>query len=208
MIDKMKSNKGQILIQVVVFGAIAVYLLSGLVNWAAINMNAGRQAIYREQAIQIAEAGVDYYRWHLAHASQDYQDGTGVSGPYIHDFEDKDGNSIGQFTLDITPPPLGSSLVAIKSTGGVNANIATERNISVSLAKPSLAKFAVVANAAMRFVKGRKCLARFTQMGAYALMVLHTMLFQAPLPNIMTRIIRGTMSLVFIHTSMFRPAPV
>lgn len=142
------------LIQVIVFGSIAVYLIAGLANWAATSMRAGRQAIYREQAIQIAEAGVDYYRWHLAHAPQDYQDGTGAPGPYVHDFKDKDGNSIGQFTLNITPPPLGSSLVAIKSTGRVNADVAALRNISVRLAKPSFAKFAVVANAAMRFGEG------------------------------------------------------
>lgn len=142
------------LIQVIIFGSIAVYLLAGLANWSATSMRVGRQTIYREQAIQIAEAGVDYYRWHLAHSPQDYQDGTGMPGPYVHDFKDKDGNSIGQFTLDITPPPLGSSLVAIKSSGGVATDIATVRNISVRLAKPSFAKFAVVANAAMRFGEG------------------------------------------------------
>ncbi|MEK7518632.1 MAG: hypothetical protein AAB549_01795, partial [Patescibacteria group bacterium] len=33
---------------------------------------ASRFRVDRERAIQIAEAGVDYYRWHLAHVPDDY----------------------------------------------------------------------------------------------------------------------------------------
>ena len=128
-----------------VFGAIATFFISGLISWFAISIKASRQTFNREQAIQIAEAGIDYYRWHLAHAPQDYQDGTGGLGPYIHDFHDKDGNIIGQFILDITPPPLGSSLVTIESTGKVSADINISRAITAKLAKPSIAKYAVVA---------------------------------------------------------------
>ena len=58
----MKSRKGQILIQVIVFGSIAIYLLSTLVSWASLNIKAGRQAFNRERSLQIAEAGIDYYR--------------------------------------------------------------------------------------------------------------------------------------------------
>ena len=154
MRQKQKYNKGYILIQVIVFGSIAVYLLSALVGWTAVNIKAGRQAINREKSLQIAEAGIDYYRWHLAHAPTDFQDGTGGPGPYIHDFRDKDGNIIGQFSLDITPPPLGSTLVVVKSTGNVIGDTPLPREIVVQFAKPSIAKYAAVANAAMRFGEG------------------------------------------------------
>lgn len=149
-----KSQKGQILIQVIVFGSIAIYLLGALVGWALLNIKAGRQAVNRERALQIAEAGIDYYRWHLAHAPADFQDGTGGPGPYVHDFRDKDGNVIGQFTLDITPPPLGSTLVKVKSKGSVAGDTPLEREITVQLAKPSIAKYAVAANDVMRFGAG------------------------------------------------------
>jgi len=154
MKNKQKYNKGYILIQVIVFGSIAVYLLNALMGWTSINIKAGRQAFNRERSLQIAEAGIDYYRWHLAHAPNDFQDGTGGPGPYIHDFRDKDGNIIGQFSLDITPPPLGSTLVVVKSTGNVIGGTPLPREIVVQLAKPSIAKYAAVANAAMRFGEG------------------------------------------------------
>ncbi len=149
-----KQNTGYILIQVIVFGTIAVYLLGALTGWAVTDIKSSRQAGNRELAIQIAEAGIDYYRWHLAHDPTDFMDGTGNPGPYIHDFFDKDGNIIGQFILDITPPTLGSSLVTIKSTGSVKNEPNITRTIMTKLAKPSFAKFAVVANSAMRFGEG------------------------------------------------------
>lgn len=150
---KVKSP-GYILVQVIVFASVSAYILGALINWAAVDIKASRQAADRELAIQIAEAGVDYYRWHLAHAPTDYYDGTGQASTYIHDFLDKNNNVIGQFALDITPPQLGSSLVTIKSTGSVLNAPSLTRTIQVKLAKPSMAKFAVVANDYMRFGEG------------------------------------------------------
>ena len=147
-------QSGQVLIPTLVFGSIAIYFIISLASWASISIKAGRQAANRELAIQIAESGVDYYRWHLAHAPQDYQDGSGVPGPYIHDFKDKDGNIIGQFSLDITPPPIGSTKVIIKSTGKAEADLNVERVVFTTLAKPSMAKYATVANATIRFGEG------------------------------------------------------
>src|SRR3989344_2592193 len=153
-IFKDARSKGQVLIQVIVFGSIAVYVLGSFASWVTINVRVSRQTFNREQALQAAEAGIDYYRWHLAHSPTDFQDGTGGPGPYVHDFRDKDGNVIGQFSLTITPPALGSSLVVVESTGNLNADTPVSRKIAAELAKPSIAKYAVVANAAMRFGSG------------------------------------------------------
>jgi len=77
-------------------------ILGALIGWATIDIRASRQTNNRELAIQIAEAGIDYYRWHLAHAPTDYQDGTGEIGPYIHDFLDNARNK-GMSLIEITP---------------------------------------------------------------------------------------------------------
>lgn len=145
---------GFILTPVIIFGSIAVYLLNASASWALLNVKAGRQAVSREQSLQIAEAGIDYYRWHLAHAPTDFQDGTGTSGPYTHDFRDKNGDVVGQFALDITPPPLGSTLVEVSSKGNTADNTALNREVAVQFAKPSIAKYAVAANDVMRFGEG------------------------------------------------------
>lgn len=148
--------QGFILVNVLVFGVISVIVVTGLVNWGGTMLKDTRQLSAREQAFQIAEAGIDYYRWHLAHAPTDYKDGnaTTTNGPFYHDFKDKDGNVIGKFALTITPPPIGSTLVKIRSKGTVNDYPSVSRTIQTTLAIPSFAKFAAVANDVMRFGAG------------------------------------------------------
>ncbi len=150
-----KFPQGHVLILVLVFSSMAGFILISLANLALLNIKAGQQTIKREQAFHLAEAGVEYYRWHLAHAPHDYQDGTGNPGPYIHDFFDKNGNKIGIFTLEINPPPIGSTLVTITSTGKIISGLGiSQRKITTSLAKPSIVRFAVVANDNIRFGEG------------------------------------------------------
>lgn len=150
----ISTNKGIILLQIIVFASVTVIIMSALASFAATTIKAGRTTFNREQAFQAAEAGIDYYRWHLAHSPTDFQDGTGVPGPYVHPLEDKNGNVIGQFSLDITAPPLGSTVVKIKSTGTSSLDPAYTRKVSSSVAKPSIAEFAVAGNNAMRFGTG------------------------------------------------------
>ncbi len=145
------QKKGSILIQVIAFMAIGTILLSGFVGWGMMAVRVSRHTEVRDQAIQIAEAGIDYYRWHLAHSPSDFQDGTATTGPYVHQYYDKQGNPLGSFSLTVTPPPVGSTLVTIKSVGTAGS---TTRTVQTRLAKPSLAKYAVVANSFMNFGPG------------------------------------------------------
>lgn len=150
----VSKARGYVLVQVIVIGSIAIYILGGLAQWASLELVSAKHAIAREQALQIAEAGVEYYRWHLAHAPLDFQDGTGQDGPYVHIFRDKDGNEIGQFTLDIIAPNDGSTLTTIRSISTTTVDFGNVRTVTTSLGKPSIAKYAVAANDFMRFGAG------------------------------------------------------
>ncbi len=150
---KLHMNRGQMLIQVVVFTTIATVLLAGLLQWAAGNIIATREAVKREEAIQIAEGGVDYYRWHLAHAPNDFKDGSTTQGTYVHYVYDTNGNILGTFALNITQPATGTTLVLVKSTGTV-ASTTIARSIAAKYAIPSLAKYAVASNDNLRFGAG------------------------------------------------------
>ncbi len=148
------QRPGTILLFTLVFGSIGIVIVGGLVSWGVGTTRVSRAVLNSELAFQIAEAGVSYYRWHLAHAPNDYQDGTGLPGPYLHEFEDKNGTTIGYFSLDIAPPPEGSTVVVVTSTGYTVANPEHQRVVRVTLAIPSLARYAVAANADMRFGEG------------------------------------------------------
>ena len=148
-------KKGSILLSVIIFAAIAVTITIGLVNWGAALVRSVQTVAQREQALQIAEAGIDYYRWHLAHAPADFYDGTGstTTSPYVHPFYDKDGNLLGSYALTITPPAVGSTIVTIVSAGTL-ASSTIARTLKVTMAIPSFAQYAVIANDNMNFGAG------------------------------------------------------
>lgn len=142
----INRRDGQLSVTMVIFSALTVVLISGFVFLAGSFLQLSVRSLNRTQAFSIAEAGIEYYRWHLAHAPSDFQDGTGASGPYTHAFYDKSGVRIGEFELTITPPPVGSTVVTIKSTGRVDADSSIQKIIQVKLAIPSFAKYAWVMN--------------------------------------------------------------
>ncbi|MFA6554392.1 MAG: hypothetical protein WCS89_02675 [Candidatus Paceibacterota bacterium] len=150
---KISNNRGDIILSVIIFASVAITIIIGLTNWGATLLASIRNVAQREQAFQIAEAGADYYQWHLAQSPNDYKDGTATSGPYVHDFVDKNGSILGTFSLTITPPITGSTIVKIVSKGTL-ASSTISRTIEKTLAIPSLAKYAVVANDNMRFGEG------------------------------------------------------
>jgi len=148
------NQKGQLTIAVLLFGTVAIVILAGLIVWVDLSLRMAYRSIQRDSAFRVAEAGIEYYRWHLAHAPDDFEDGTGQPGPYAHNFFDKSGNKIGEFKLEITPPSVGSTVVTVRSIGTVEGVSGIEKTIEVKFAKPSFAKFAAVLNDAVRFGEG------------------------------------------------------
>ncbi len=146
-----RTTRGQLLFAVLIFGVVSSMILVGLVGWAGFNLKALRASTDRELAFHIAEAGIDYYRWHLAHSAVDYQDGTATSGPYLHPFYDASGEQVGTYALTITPPIEGSTIVTVKSTGVTLAEPDMPRTIRARLAIPSFAKYAWVLNSFVNF---------------------------------------------------------
>ncbi|MEK7187978.1 MAG: hypothetical protein AAB691_04000 [Patescibacteria group bacterium] len=141
-LEKVKRVNGQLSLELLIFSAVTVILMGGFVLWAGSFLNLSVRDFNKNLAFSMAEAGIEYYRWHLAHASTDYEDGTGQPGPYIHNYYSKNGDLIGTFILEITPPPNGSTIVTVRSTGKVAADASIEKIIEVRLGIPSFAKYA------------------------------------------------------------------
>ena len=83
------KNRGMMLVNVLVFSAIAIVIVTAFLTWVSVSVKIAKTTYYKAEALEIAEAGVDYYRWHLAHSPSDFQDGTGSTGPYVHNFYDQ-----------------------------------------------------------------------------------------------------------------------
>jgi hypothetical protein len=140
-------QNGSILIFEVVIIFIFSLVILSILSGAVYQLRVLRSTNYRESAFHIAEAGVNYYQWRLAHFPTDFQDGTGQAGPYVHDYRDTDTQEIiGQYSLVITPPLIGSTVVTIESTAWTIANPSIKRVITTRYGIPSLARYAFLTN--------------------------------------------------------------
>lgn len=144
---KEKKQKGTLLIYLIIFIAIFAMVISPVAANFIAKLQLLKLAIEREQAFQIAEAGINYYQWHLIRFPGDYQDGTGQTGPYVHDYIDYDTQqTIGKFSLVITPPPNGQTATTIQSTGWTSYSPNIKRIVTAIYGIPSLASYALLAH--------------------------------------------------------------
>ena len=145
------TRRGQLAVELLFLAAIVITLIGGFVSLAASFLNLSVRAQNEAQAFAAAEAGIEYYKWHLAYSAQDFMDGTGHAGPYVHTYYNKNGIAIGQFSLAITAPPSGSTIVTITSTGSVLADSSIKKVVTVRLGVPSFAQYAWVLNSPVVF---------------------------------------------------------
>lgn len=149
MPDQQKSihpQSGTALILVTVFTGVFLLIISGMLGVVYYQHRLNNQHIAKVQALHLAEAGVNYYRWHLAHDPDDFTDNTGTAGPYVHNYEDPSSGLVGTFSLEIDPPDIGSTVVTIRSTGWVDKYPNLKKTIEVRHGKYSLAHYSFLTN--------------------------------------------------------------
>ncbi|MCX6738715.1 MAG: pilus assembly PilX N-terminal domain-containing protein, partial [Candidatus Parcubacteria bacterium] len=146
-----KQQSGSLSITVLVFVSIFVMVFVGL---ATLSLSQSRVQRNKEQgltALEIAEAGFDYYKWFLAHSPDDMQDGTGQAGPYVHDYVDPETSSLGKFSLQVSGDVQCGKIarVDITSTGWMNENPSLKKVIYGSYARPSAASYSYITEASV-----------------------------------------------------------
>jgi Tfp pilus assembly protein PilX len=112
-----------------------------------------------QQAFNVAEAGLNYYMWHLNHNATDYKDGQSTPttpdatlgyGPYTHTYTDTNGVNQGTYTLWINPSSNGSTVVTVRSIGQA-AGTSIKRTVQAQIGSPSFASYAVASDSALWF---------------------------------------------------------
>ncbi len=157
MEQQMIKSKGIITTLVLVFGAVFLILLGGLFGFILLQLRQANQKIVWNEALEIAEAGANYYRWHLAHFPTDYCDGHELGsdncsappyGPFEHTYYEDPEEKIllGKFSLKITPPSACSYTTRIESTGWTDKYPEIKRTLLTRYGKPSLAQYVYLTN--------------------------------------------------------------
>lgn len=149
----LKTQRGMTTLLVVGFMAVFMLILGTVTSYAFQQAKYGRALLGREQALHVAEAGLQYYRWFLAHNPGNLTNGTGLPGPYTYTVSDPEGGTVGSASLSITGNTQCGVLqnIDITSTGIASANPGFPRTVSVRYMRPSVAEYAYLANANVWF---------------------------------------------------------
>ena len=142
------NTAGYLIAVALVFGAVFLTILTAFISFV-ITQNEVQEAKYnRQRAFDIAEAGLDYYKWYLAHFPDDTTNGTTTPGPYVHTYADPEGGDIGEFSLEISSSTLCGDVYAIDivSTGYTYDAPSTTRTVYGRYAQPTVTEYAYIIN--------------------------------------------------------------
>jgi hypothetical protein len=143
-----QNQRGFLLILVIVFGAVFFLIISSFVTYIVSQYQL--QVLHEEEqrARNIAEGGLNYYRWYLAHYPNDITNGTTTPGPYVHPYSDPEGGVIGEFSLEIASSSACGAVQAIDilSTGYTTTSPSVQRTLYGRYAQPTVTEYAYIIN--------------------------------------------------------------
>ena len=140
------TKNGSITPAILIISSSFIIVIYGLLLLLATQLDFSNRGVASEVGINAADAGIEYYKWHLNQDSTDYTDGTGQSGPYTHDYFDNSGALVGSYQLDVIPFTDNSGRVTVKSTGWSTNYPNIRRTISAVFGRSPLTAFAFLHN--------------------------------------------------------------
>ena len=137
------------MILVLVFGSIFFTIISSFTVFIVTQSQLISQRVEVETAGQIAEAGLNYYKWFLAHYPNDVTNGTGLPGPYVGIYNDPEGGAIGEYSLTVASTTYCGDLASIKVTsiGSTYEQPDIKKTLSARYARPTIADYSYILNA-------------------------------------------------------------
>ena len=135
----------------IVFGSVFLTVLGSLSGYVLVENRFQSNVTSGARALAIAESGLEYYRWFLAHYPNDLENGTGLPGPYTIPYQDPEGGQTGTIELAITGNSSCGTItsVDIKSTGRPAENMNVKRTLTARYARPTVAQYSYVLNSSV-----------------------------------------------------------
>lgn len=143
--------RGYLMLLAMVFGAIFLTVLGALSSFVLTENRLQSAATEKSKGLVIAEAGLEYYRWFLAHYPNDLQNGTGVAGPYVLSYSDPEGGEAGTISLTISGNTAcgQTTSIDIESTGTPTGSPNAAKTITARYARPTVAQFSYILNSSV-----------------------------------------------------------
>ncbi len=139
-----KRERGFIVTYVLVFAAIFLMILSGILGYILLQLRQSEQKLAWNLALDIAEAGIDRYQWCLNNSIED--DCLGEK-----DYYDIEGRLVGAYSIEMDSTMVCGQTTQhqIISTGWTSDYPSMQRKIEVYYGRKSIAEFAYILNSSV-----------------------------------------------------------
>jgi hypothetical protein len=144
-----RRRAGVTTLMVLVFMAVFLLLLSALTGFAFEEAKYSDATLDREQALDSAEAGLEYYRWFLAHFPGNLTNGTGQAGPYQYAINDPEtGAAVGNASISVAANTQCGAIQSIDLTSVGTSVLGPQypRTLFARYMEPSVAGYSYLLN--------------------------------------------------------------
>lgn len=133
---------GYLMVLVLVFSGIFLTILTSFVVFIVTQSRLIDQRVQFETAGQVAEAGLNYYRWYLAHYPNSTT--TSMTGVYV----DPEGEAIGEYALTLASTTYCGTIMSrqVSSVGHTYKMPTVKKTLSARYARPNVAEYSFIIN--------------------------------------------------------------
>lgn len=142
-------TRGTLLVFVLVLGAVFLTIMSGYIGYIVTQSQVVAQRYVLNQAGEIAEAGLNYYKWYLHHNTLDVAAALPPSGSETHVYTHPEDGDIGEYTLTIASTTYCGAIssIEVSSTGHAYQDPSLTRTVSARFIRPTVASHSYILDA-------------------------------------------------------------
>jgi hypothetical protein len=155
--------QGSAIVYALVIMSIVAILLTSILQYVVSQMKFNMNRVERERAFQIAEAGIYYYRWFLAHETAGMtaaqlksfweSEAPGGTRDYgVMEYKDPETNiGLGQYQIVVNKPDASSTIIEAQVTGWTYQAPNAIRVVQARFRRPSWSEYMYLVNAFVNF---------------------------------------------------------
>jgi hypothetical protein len=158
--NKKYTKKGSALAYALVIIFVVSIIFTSMIGYITSQIKFSFNRVEKEKAFQIAEAGIYYYQWYLAHQTDgktaqqitsfwQNENPLGVNTPYEVDYE-----GIGKYEIEVQAPSPGSTIVEVQSSGWTYKSPSIVRTVKVRFRRPSWSEYMFLTDSFINFGTG------------------------------------------------------
>ncbi len=135
---------------VIVFSAIFLTIMTGFIAFVTTQSKVVTQQYVLNRSAEVAEAGLNYFKWYLHHNTDDIAAALPTGGATTSVYKDVAGNDIGEYTLSVSSTTYCGTIssIDVSSTGHTYDDPTLERTVSARFMRPTVANYSYILDAA------------------------------------------------------------